>query len=56
MNKFKVKTMEQEHMKSAKLHCLALMTKFIFKTMDMTDQLLNIRVNQKNKTVVFKTI
>ena len=33
----KVKTIEQEHMKSAKFYCLVLMTKYISKTMDMTD-------------------
>ena len=34
-NKTQVKTTEQEHMKSAKFHCVILMTKFILKTMTM---------------------
>ena len=42
---FKVKTIEEEHMKSMKFPCLVLMTKCIPKTMDMTDLPLDIRVN-----------
>ena len=34
-------------MKSKKFHCLALMTKYVSKTMDMIDYLLVIRVNYK---------
>ena len=34
---FKVKTIKWEHIKSRKFHCLALMTKYIFKTVDMMD-------------------
>ena len=36
-------------MKSKKFHCFAMMTKYLFKTLDMMDQLLDIRVNQKKK-------
>ena len=42
-------------MKSTKFHCLVLMTKYIFKTMDTMDLLLAIRVNQK-KTAILITI
>ena len=34
---FKIKIIEQKLMKSVKFHCLVLMTKYIFKTMDMTE-------------------
>ena len=36
---FKVKTIEKELMKSTKFHCLALMRKYISKTMDTMDYL-----------------
>ena len=42
-------------MKSAKFHSLVLMTKYSFRTMDMMDELLGIRDNQK-KTVILITI
>ena len=38
-------------MKSTKFHCFVMMTKYIFKTMDMMDQLLDIRVNYKKNYV-----
>ena len=34
---FKVKTIEEEHMKSKKFHCLVLITKYISKAMNMRD-------------------
>ena len=34
---FKVKTIEEKNMKSTRFHCLVLMTKYIFKTLDMID-------------------
>ena len=37
MNRFKVKIIGQEHMKSTKLHYLFSMTKYMSKTIDMTD-------------------
>ena len=37
----------KENMKSKKIHCLVLMTKYIKKTMEMMDQLLVIRVSYK---------
>ena len=42
-------------MKSTKFHSLVLMTKYSFRTMDMMDELLGIRDNQK-KTVILITI
>ena len=42
-------------MKSTKFYCLVLMTKYLFKTMDMMDYLLDIRVNYK-KAVILITI
>ena len=36
-------------MKSIKFHCFVLMAKYIFKTMDMNDQLLAARVNQEKQ-------
>ena len=34
---FKVKTIEQKHLKSKKFHCLGLITKCLSKTVDMMD-------------------
>ena len=34
---FKVKTIEWEYIRLTKFHCLVLMAKYIFKTMDVTD-------------------
>ena len=43
----KIKTIKQKHMKSTKFYSLVLMTKYVSKTMDMMDQLLLTRFNQK---------
>ena len=37
MNKIKVKTIEWQHINSAKFHCLVSITKFIFETLDRMD-------------------
>ena len=42
-------------MKSTKFHCLALMKKYISKTMDMMDYLLVIRVDCKEKVILITT-
>ena len=45
----RIRSKEQKLMKSTKFHCLVLMTKYVFKTMDMMDQLLGIRIKQKKQ-------
>ena len=42
-------------MKSTKFHSLVSVSKYVFKTLDMTDHLLGVKVNSK-KTVILKTI
>ena len=54
MNRIQSKIYKQ-FMKLTKFHCLFQITKYIFKTMDMIDQLLVIRVNHK-ETVILVTI
>ena len=49
MNRFKVKIIKQELMKSTRYLCLALMIKYTSKMMDMMDQGLITRVNYKKQ-------
>ena len=55
INRIQSKDHRIGHMNSAKFHCLVLMTKFISKTTDMMNYLLNIRLNYE-KTVTLITI